>query len=296
MTARVAVVLTCHNRRDATLKSLRYLFAQDLPPQTFISAFMVDDGSSDGTGAAVAEEFPQVTLFPESGSLYWSGGMRLAFGEALKRDFDYFFWLNDDALLEPCAIARLIGTHRRLAGDGHECSIIVGAFTDPDTGDLTYGGVVRSSQVHPLKFRLVPLSDEPQLCDAANGNAVLIPASVARMVGNLEPGFRHGMGDFDYCLRAQKLGCSAWVAPGAVGTCRRNGVRNSWKDPQLAFGKRVRCIFNIKGLPFREYSRFARLHGGALWPVFCVLPYMRMFMESLSVSFHPKLNSKRKVA
>jgi GT2 family glycosyltransferase len=292
----VAALLTCFNRRETTLAALRRLFQQRLPEQVELAVLLVDDGSTDGTGAAVRSEFPQVRLIEGNGSLYWNGGMRVAFGEALKEGFDYYFWLNDDALLEPDAIAQLIGTHRRRAGDGHERSLIVGAFTDPDTGDLTYGGVVRCSQVHPLKFRLVPLSDEPQLCDAANGNAVLIPASVARAAGNLEPGFRHAMGDFDYCLRAQKLGCAAWVAPGTAGTCRKNGVRNSWKDPQLSFGKRVRLIFNVKGLPFREYSLFARLHGGALWPVFCVLPYMRMFMGCLLVSFNPKLHSRQKVA
>jgi hypothetical protein len=30
------------------------------------------------------------------GSLFWNGGMRLAYADAMRSDFDYYLWLNGD--------------------------------------------------------------------------------------------------------------------------------------------------------------------------------------------------------
>lgn len=278
---RLAVLLTCHNRRETTLASVRRLFEQELPQNTDLTAFVVDDGSTDGTSEALRKEFPQVRLLHGNGNLYWSGGMRWAFAEALDEDFDYYFWLNDDTFLCPDALARLVATHHELAERGEDRSIIVGSLRDPDCGHITYGGVIRSSRIHPLKFRLLPPADKPLSCEAFNGNAVLLPRSVTRIAGNISSPFTHGLGDFDYGLRARKLGCFLWISPGFVGTCRRNGTENTFFDSGLPWGERMRKMLNTKGLPPREYGCFARMHGGIFWPVFWVLPYIRITLQSL---------------
>ncbi|MBU2135728.1 MAG: glycosyltransferase [Alphaproteobacteria bacterium] len=54
---RIAVVMACYNRRDTTLRCLRSLFAQ-LEPTVSLDVYLLDDASSDGTGAAVRAEFP----------------------------------------------------------------------------------------------------------------------------------------------------------------------------------------------------------------------------------------------
>jgi GT2 family glycosyltransferase len=215
------------------------------------------------------------------GNLYWSGGMRWAFAEALQEDFDYYFWLNDDTFLESGAIALLVATHRQMIEQGNDRAIIAGSLRDPDSGRLTYGGVARFSRIHPLKFRLIPPVDIPLSCDTANGNAVLIPRSVTRIVGNISPSFTHGMGDFDYSLRARAAGCSVWIAPGFIGTCRRNEVKDTFLDSGLSLRQRLRKMLTMKGLPAREYRYFAHTHGGPLWPLLWGLPYLRITMKSL---------------
>jgi GT2 family glycosyltransferase len=285
---RVAVLLTCHNRREKTLSCLRLLFEQQLPEDTAMTVFLVDDGSTDGTGASIRSEFPQVRILDGDGSLFWSGGMRWAFAEALKEDFDYNFWLNDDSFLDPSAINLMIATHRRLAARGDKRSIVVGSMRDPDSGHLTYGGEVRNSRIHPLKFKLLPPADVPLECDTFNGNAVLIPREVANIAGNISSSFTHSMGDTDYGLRARKLGCSLWIAPGFVGSCSCNDVKNTFLDANLPLRERLRKMLTMKGLPAREYFRFARAHGGLFWWVFGGLPYMRVMLQSLLSFVRPK--------
>jgi hypothetical protein len=42
--------------------------------------------SSDGTSEAVCEAFPQASILRGQGSLFWNGGMRVAFEAAMQRD------------------------------------------------------------------------------------------------------------------------------------------------------------------------------------------------------------------
>jgi GT2 family glycosyltransferase len=278
---RVAVLLTCHNRRETTLAALRQLFAQDLPADVGLIAFLVDDGSTDGTGSAVTESFPQVRVLPGDGSLFWSGGMRWAYDEALAEGFEYYFWLNDDTLLRPDALRTLLATCDLLTARGLSRLIVVGSTDDPDTGETTYGGVVRTTRLHPLKFRLLEPASCPQPCATMNGNVVLVSRSAAETVGNISPDFSHSMGDFDYGLCARKLGCAIWAAPGYAGSCRRNGVKNTWKDSSLRLRESIRRLTSVKGLPMGPYRHFAKAHGGPLWPLFWLMPYMHAVVSLL---------------
>nr|MBA2443395.1 glycosyltransferase family 2 protein [Rubrobacter sp.] len=143
---------------------------------------------------------PQVEVLRGDGTLFWNGGMRRAFAEALEGDHDHYLWLNDDTLLYPGALESLLQTHRRVTEPGSPASIVVGSTCDPETGDLTYGGLSRESRLRPLRFTPVRPGEEPRECETMNGNCVLVPREVAMAVGNLDGAFTHGMGDIDYAF------------------------------------------------------------------------------------------------
>ncbi|MEM3433164.1 MAG: glycosyltransferase family 2 protein [Candidatus Methanomethyliaceae archaeon] len=275
----LAALLTVHNRRATTLACLDALLGQLLPAGIRLSVFLVDDGSTDGTAEAVRERFPEVRLLQGSGSLFWNGGMRLAFSKALKEGFDYYLWLNDDTHLYPGALHVLLETSLKLGPE----AIVVGSVQDPHTGAHTYGGVVRSNRYRPLRFSLVAPGEAPRLVDTMNGNCVLIPRQVAEKVGNLDPNFTHSMGDFDYGLRARRLGFGVWVAPGYVGTCARNSMKGTWCDSALPLRERWRKVREVKGLPPEEWRVFAQRYAGSLWPVYWLSPYLRLLLSSVTV-------------
>src|SRR5579875_4150500 len=89
----VAVLMTCFNRREQTLRCLQHLFAQTALTQISLHVVLLDDASTDGTAEAVREAFPDVQLMRGTGQLYWNRGMRMAFAEALRRGFDFYLWL-----------------------------------------------------------------------------------------------------------------------------------------------------------------------------------------------------------
>lgn len=279
----LAVLITCHNRRNTTLACLQALYHQDI---TF-DVYLVDDGSSDGTSEAVKKNYPAVNILEGDGNLFWVGGMRLAFSEALKQGYNYYLWLNDDTILDSNALLNLLNTHQKLAQQGYPNSIIVGSVRDPLTGKLTYGGRKRSSREWSRKLEPVEPSIEPIKCNTMQGNCVLIPDSVAEKVGNIDAAFIHTLGDLDYGLRAYKLGCSVWVAPGYVATCSKNSVHGSWADTKLTISERLKKAFQTKGFPPQAWAVFLKRHSGPFWYIHWLRPYLRAVIGYKNLSTSP---------
>lgn len=275
----IAILMSCYNRRQKTLASLEALFKQEIPSNVSMVVYLTDDGSTDGTVEAVMGKYPQVKLLQGDGNLFWNGGMRLAFSEALKIHYDYYLWLNDDTFLYPHTLNKLLATHQYLSEDRYSGSIIIGSTQDPNSGKITYGGLVRASQwVLPFRYKRVQPSEEvPKQCEVMDGNCVLIPYEVAKRVGNLDIAFTHAMGDHDYGLRACKFGYTLWVAPSFAGTCSENSIVGTWKDPNLSFFQKLEKVKCHKGQPFQEFAVYAKRHGGVFWFVWWLIPYRYLF-------------------
>ncbi len=272
---RVVALLTCHNRREQTLACLRGLRSQ-ASAAAGLDVVVLDAGSTDGTPEAIAEQFAEVILINGSEDLYWNGGMRLAFARALTEDYDHYLWVNDDTHLDDGALEVLLDTQHVLAKRGLQPAITVGSIRDPRTGELTYGGVSRPDPMRPLRFSLVAPGDEPQACETMNGNCVLVPREVVERIGNLDPAYTHGIGDYDYGLRAQQVGCGVWIAPGTVGTCPRNPA-HAWRGSPR---QQIRGMRSPKGLPPKEWMTFARRWGGPAWPIYAASPYVRFALRA----------------
>jgi len=268
--------MTCHDRRETTLTCLRTVKEQLPGSGLIVDVFLVDDGSTDGTGQAVVEFWPEVRLLTGDGNLFWNLGMRKAFAEATLEDYDYYLWLNDDTLLFPHSLNLLVNTANLVGEPG----IVVGSTRDPRTQRTTYGGVVRPNGFRPLHFALLDPLDRPRPCETMNGNCVLVPRRVVETLGNLDPCFTHTGGDLDYGLRARKAGFSVMIAPGYVGTCPRNPPEGSYHDRSLSPLARLNRMLQIKERPIREKRVFAQRHCGRLWPLYWLYPYLKVSVPS----------------
>lgn len=277
---RVAALLTCHDRRETTLRCLDRLFACRLPEDAALEVILVDDGSLDGTGAAVAERYPDVDVLVGDGSLFWAGGTRLAMEEARARGVDAHLWLNDDVVLAPSALEDLLSSYRRLRAENGDDVIVVGTMRDPVSGETSYGGVRHASRWHPLRYARLDPSDAPQECTTMNGNLVMIPRAVVERIGVLSPVYEHTIGDYGYGLEARLAGASIWICPGYQGSCGRNDPAGSWEDPNLPLAERLEKLRGVKGLPPRAYAHLAQLSGARPWPLFVALPYLRVLVTS----------------
>lgn len=229
-TQNIAVLITCHNRRDTTLKCLESLFNAPLPRNYELEVFLVDDGSSDGTANSVKSKFPQVNLIRGDGNLYWNKGMNLAWQNASEKSkFDFYLWLNDDVILLKDSLTILLQDYQSLIAND---SIIAGACSST-AGDITYSGY-RSL----TKKEIVIPNGSLQQCNFFNGNLVLISQSVFEINGFLDSRFHHGQGDFDYGLRAKQKNINSYVSSEIVGLCERHAELPVWCNPGYSLLKR----------------------------------------------------------
>jgi GT2 family glycosyltransferase len=268
----IAVIMTCHNRRDTTLRCLNSLFKQDHYAEYDIKIFLLDDGSTDGTANAVLSLNPDIRVIHGDGSLFWCGGMRKAWMEALKDDFDSYVWLNDDVELYTTALHDLFSTYWVLTEKHGDQIMVCGSFRDPITNKRSYGGQAGE--------RLIEPDGQPHEIDIFAGNLVLVPRAVMRINGILEKRFTHGLGDYDYALRARKKKIRIFTATNYQGTCSAN-VGVSWYDPDKSLAQRWTIMHGPKGPPPKEYMLYVWRHKKLKMPFSILKMYLRVLFPFL---------------
>lgn len=271
---KIAVLLTCYNRRAKTLACLRALFCNTLPEGFQLQVVLVDDGSTDGTSEAVLQEFPLVDIHRGNGSLFWNRGMHMAHQIAIISNPEFLLWLNDDTELESNALINLLTTYTQETVSKGKFFIVVGATLDTSFSTLTYGGLRSRSRIRRFNYVRLPLSNSTQECEAMNGNIVLIPKIVYQTVGAVDPAFEHAMGDIDYALRARAAGFHILVASGFQGRCAANSAKETFQDSTLHPSIRWKKFVDRKCLPPSSWRHFVKRHAHASWPLYFYYPYI----------------------
>ena len=230
-------MLTCHNRREKTLRCLSKLHEAKLEKSLYrLSVFLVDDGSTDGTGEEVSKRYPETIVIKGDGSLYWNRGMHTAWrAAAAADDFDFYLWLNDDTYIYPSAVSLLLSES---AVKQHQ-AVLVGATQSAVDQRLTYGGFLASGEI-------VAPNGAIQQVATFNGNLVLVPKSVYQRVGNLDPVYHHAIGDIDYGLRAKRQGVECYIASAFTGTCEGHALPK-WCLKEVPFFQRLQSLYSPLG-------------------------------------------------
>lgn len=207
----IAVLILNWNGRENTLACLRSLFALNRPD---VYAVVVDNGSSDGSEAAILEEFPEVRLLQTGANLGYAGGNNVGIRDVLGGNAQYLFILNNDTivgndLFEPLLELSGALNHRGVLGPL--------TYTLGRPSELQFGGV-RWEQSE-FRFRrardteVVTVQGLPAVrTDYVQGSALFAPVDVFRTVGEFDERFFLTYEETDWCYRARAKGFTCWIA------------------------------------------------------------------------------------
>lgn len=206
-----------HDRCELTLRCLASLSHQDY---TDFEVIVCDDGSTDGTGEAIANQFSNVVVLRGDGNLWWTGAINRCVEYVLKNTLDAtddaVVTLNNDLEVKPDYLARLADTAKR-----YRRSIISSAGCDISTGTLVSPGYRQSwvtTKAKPIVIENDHLPGDPMVAAVthAAGRGALIPLSVFREVGLYDVAhLPHYGADYDLTHRAHRHGFGVLVSHAA---------------------------------------------------------------------------------
>jgi len=257
---RIAVLLTCFNRKDKTLSALQAVYESKLSSNSLfdLTVYLTDDGSTDGTGEAVKEAYPETKVLQGNGELYWAGGMRNSWNAALKGAYDGYLLLNDDTEPYDFFLQELIETHHYCVEKQQKAGVYVGTTIDKDTKKISYGGSVFTNRLLAKYIRVIPNKETPQECELGNANILFVPKEVVEKIGILSEGFVHGMADFDYTLKARKAKIPVLITPNILGICTNDHTNPYLTFHQLSFKERVKKLYHPVGLDFKSQLHYMK--------------------------------------
>ena len=270
---KIAVLLTCHNRKVKTISCLKSLYEATLTKGFSLEIFLVDDGSTDGTAESVEKEFPKVKIIKGTGNLYWNRGMHLAWKTAAKtKDYDFYLWLNDDVKLFDNSIDMILKDSLQ---DPLGNTLLCGVMSSEYQQKITYGGNDKNGNL------LTPNGVESQKCFEINGNFVLVTKQIFEKVGMLDPIFPHAIGDYDYGFRCSANQFECKITSEVVAYCEENPKLPVWCRPEVKLIQRIKSLYSPLGNShpyyytiymnrhfgfFRAFRNFITIHIRVLFP------------------------------
>jgi dTDP-4-dehydrorhamnose reductase len=195
-----ALVLT-YNRRELVLRCIRALLAQSRPLESII---VVDNGSTDGTQAAVAElsesRIDYVRIEKNLGAARgFNYAMDYAFGKCRR---EWCYMMDDDVIVGPTALEELVSAYERNFTLPEQIGFLVSQAVD---------GQGRANNVPAIDTRPRRLGECPdwgQFLDqgivtvrAAPLSGMLMPITTYEAFGNLNSEFVVWGEDLEYTFR-----------------------------------------------------------------------------------------------
>ena len=198
-----AVVVT-HNRCQRLQRWLDCIAQQSLAPDEIL---VIDNGSTDGTSAMLAERYPSVCVFRSEVNTGSAGGGQLALEQAVARGFDWFFAFDDDAFPQPEAMEKTYALAQARLAAGEKIGMVWMPFSD-------LGGWMWNGTKRPVSLREASAGGKQAFqVDQIDLNMTLLSRPLVEKIGVPRGDFFMMMWANEYCLRAQAAGYTIVVMP-----------------------------------------------------------------------------------
>ena len=238
----VSIIVVTWNTRDMTLACLRSLYAET--QAVSFEVIVVDNGSHDGSAAAIAAEFPQVRLLAEPTNHGFAIANNLAAPLARGRRL---LLLNSDTVVLDRAIDRLcafaddrpqaqIWGGRTLLGDGSlNISSCWGQQTLWSVVCFTFGLCALFPRINFFNPEGMTAwrRDDIREVDIVSGCFLLIDTALWQRLDGFAPVFFMYGEEADLCVRARACGARPIITPAATIIHYGDGSAANRADPRV---------------------------------------------------------------
>lgn len=248
------VLVNWNNARDTIdcIKSLESVSYGDF------EVIVVDNGSTDGSTEDISQAFPETTIIRNNKNLGFAGGNNPGIKFALDKGADYVLLLNNDTVVAPDFIARMV----ELAELSPAIGIVspkIYYFSEPDRLWFA-GGVIdlwRGNTRHLGDLEIDKgQCDSVQDVDFVSGCAMLVKRKVIEDIGMLyEPMFLY-YEDSDFCARSRRAGYRIVMAPEGKIWHKVSSTTGRIKDLQYYYGTRNMFIFEKRNASLVQLAIF----------------------------------------
>lgn len=250
----IASVTTAYNAEKYLPRQIDRLLNQSRSLQEII---VVDNRSSDGTLAMLAERFPQITVLPQSENLGaaggWAAGLQYA---ALVKKHDWIWNFDGDSTPSESALESLLAGAEGFAADS-QVGMLAPLPMHEETGTLFPPWLWKDGFVRPPdEFFL----QRTWFADLVIASGCMIHREVVETIGIPRVDFFMDIADFEYCFRLRSHGYKIAV----VNQCRM--AHELGNLTTVSFAGRSRLW--SEHAPWREYyvSRNIIYMGRTLYP------------------------------
>ncbi len=200
----VITVILNTNRREDTLACLISLAQSDYPNHSII---VLDNASTDGSIEAIQTTFPTVQVISLTENRGYAGNNNVGIEQAITQGADWVFVLNEDTILNPDCLSKLIEV-----GESDPKTGIVGPlvyhYDEPNVIQSAGGHLNRYWEGSHIGQNETDQGQfiDPHPVDWISGCAILVRRRVIEQVGMLDERFFYYWEETEWCLRTTKNG------------------------------------------------------------------------------------------
>jgi hypothetical protein len=250
----VAIVLLNFNGTPDTLKCLDSIRAID--PESCLT-IVVDNGSTPDACGQITRAHPWVKVIRREDNGGWAGGNNTGIRYALEHGAQWIVLLNNDTIVAPQLIDRLLAAAQHNPKHGVLGPIIC-FMDDPET--VMTDGCRFNRPGYAGFFERMPvpttLCDPPQVApvDIVNGCAMMISRRVVERIGLVDERFFLIHEEADFCLRARQARFECGIVAEPL----------VWHKGSSTFkrtGKSLQRYYDARNLFLLLWTHRARQHG-----------------------------------
>ena len=240
---KIISIIVTYNGEKWIQKCLQSLEASSIPTDIFI----VDNCSNDNTISIIEENFPYARIEKSNANLGFGKANNLAIRESMKNRFDYIFLLNQDAIIQPNTIEKLVSVQKSDKHYGILSPIqLDGSGNELETAFLNF--LVRSNSTNFFSDSILNKSENQiYKVEFVNAASWLISYECIKKVGGFDPIFYMYGEDNDYINRIRYHGFKLGIYPSSF-ICHDTNPKNKKSLERNLIRRNTKNLYLLKNI------------------------------------------------